>query len=154
MMAKQWVRHESFNSAQRTYDIAVVQLPADVYYSKNTAIANLYLKDPEILTSFYVDQFATVAGWGQTGQTAAVSRDVKQLLRFPCIQWETEQETRSVSHCIQGKRKSCLTSLAVSPTLKYTTVKLIDIAVCRLTYYLISSQIFSVSGNTTRFQVT
>jgi hypothetical protein len=28
------------------------------------------------------------------------SRDVKQLLRFPCIQWETEQETRSVSHCI------------------------------------------------------
>jgi hypothetical protein len=39
------------------------------------------------------------------------TRDVKQLLRFPCIQWETEQETRSVSHCIQGKRKSCLTSL-------------------------------------------
>jgi hypothetical protein len=39
------------------------------------------------------------------------TRDVKQLLRFPYIQWETEQETRSVSHCIQGKRKSCLTSL-------------------------------------------
>ncbi len=42
-----------------------------------------------------------------------MNRDVKQLLRFPCIQWETELETRSVSHCIQGKRKSCLTSLGM-----------------------------------------
>jgi secreted trypsin-like serine protease len=110
MIAKQWVRHESFDptNSQRPWDIGLVQLPADVYYSKNTAIATLYLKDPEIVTSAYYNQFATVVGWGQTSQTAALS-----------------------------------------PKLKYTSVRLIDNPTCRNNFSVLSKQICSVSANST-----
>jgi hypothetical protein len=70
--------------------------------------ANLKILNPSVKT-LHID-----CGNLVDSNADVYSRDVKQLLRFPCIQWETEQETRSVSHCIQGKRKSCLTSLVYS----------------------------------------
>jgi hypothetical protein len=66
--AKMVVKNPNYNAALEN-NIALVYLPVDLYYSTNTAILNLYLKDPEIatvLTASFIGKTAKVAGWGQT----------------------------------------------------------------------------------------
>jgi hypothetical protein len=81
--AKMWKRHESFNGATGANNIGLVYLPADVYYSSNSQIMNLYLKDPEIsgnAATYYMGQSVKIAGWGMTGDyPAAVSNTLKYI---------------------------------------------------------------------------
>jgi hypothetical protein len=69
LKAKMIKQHPDYNPTSNANNIALVYLPVDLYYSKNTAILNLYLKDPEIatvLTASFIGKTAKVAGWGQT----------------------------------------------------------------------------------------
>ncbi len=81
MMAKMWTSHPSYDAANFINNIALVYLPVDVYYSKNSAIANLYLKDPlisSVFSSFYNGQTVKVIGWGLAGNTGSTSNTLKE----------------------------------------------------------------------------
>jgi hypothetical protein len=80
MYAKQWIKHPDYDSTTFGKDIGLVYLPVDVYQSKNVDIAPLYLHDSQIstqYTSYYKDQLANVAGWGQKGSSGANSNTLQ-----------------------------------------------------------------------------
>jgi hypothetical protein len=65
--------HPNYDPMTGANNIALIYLPVELYYSSNTAVLNMYLKDPEIpsvLTASFIGQTAKVAAWGQTSGTA------------------------------------------------------------------------------------
>jgi hypothetical protein len=80
LQAKKYINHPDYMASKADNDISLVYLPVDLYYSTNTAILNLYLKDPATDTSrtdnFY-GKTVKLAGWGQTNSSNLLSNTLK-----------------------------------------------------------------------------
>jgi hypothetical protein len=86
VQAKMWTSYSGKN-------IAVVYLPSDVYYSKNSQIMNLYLKDPEIsgnAATYYIGKSVKIACWGRMGNsTAAALSNTLKYISIPIVDSNT-----------------------------------------------------------------
>ncbi len=112
--AKMWTSHASYSPTTRINNIAIVYLPADVYHTTKSAVANLFYKDPTVNAAFDAN-FATVVvkivGWGLNGNTGSTSNTLK----------EGEMQITSRANCdlaypTRTTKEICLVPTATTPT--------------------------------------